>query len=91
LQTGVGFAHCESTRHCTQVRDEALQIGVAPVHADPLVAEHWTHCPVTHAGAVGNGQLAVLPDPRSPLQGSHIPAAVLQTGAVLGQLALVVQ
>jgi hypothetical protein len=43
LQTGVGFAHCESTRHCTQVRDEELQIGVATVHADPLVAEHWTH------------------------------------------------
>jgi hypothetical protein len=65
LQVPVGqFA---SMRHCTQT-SVALQNGVAPVHAVPLVDVHWTHVLLVglHAG-VGASQLM------SPAQGSHLP------------------
>jgi hypothetical protein len=48
---GNGVADPKSPLHPTQVLVAALQAGRVPVHAAALVAVHWTHAPLTHAGS----------------------------------------
>jgi hypothetical protein len=84
--TPFGPVHSELVVHCTHWLDARSQTGVPPVQAVAFDAEHCTHLPafatpMTHAGAAAVAHAAVAPDPRSPLHGTHVPAA-LQIGVV---------
>jgi hypothetical protein len=64
------------------------------VQADEFVAEHSTHDPelvpfVRHAGSLTVVQAAVVPEPRSPSHGTHVPAE-LQIGVAPEHWAFVV-
>jgi hypothetical protein len=74
-----------------QVLLTVLQLGLAPVHALPLVAEHCSQRPPTHAGSADVGQERVALEPLSPLHVWQRLAAVLQTGWSTGQLSLALQ
>jgi hypothetical protein len=88
---GVVAGHSALLAH-PQVLVAVLQLGVVPVHAPPLVAEHCAQAPVgRHAGAIEEGHACGAPDPLSPSHASHRLALRSQTGAVRGQLAFDVQ
>ena len=84
LQTPFGPVHWLLSLHWTHLLSGTSQTDVPAVHAVAFVAVHCVHVPafapaVTHAGAAAVAQAAVAPEPRSPLQPMHVPAA-LQMG-----------
>jgi hypothetical protein len=80
-----------SPLHPAHVAFVVLQSGEVPVHCVPFVAEHCPHAPEPwHAGLVELGHGRVALEPLSPLQATHPPAEVSQTGRLVGHCALLV-
>lgn len=78
--------HCESFTHSTHMDPGTKQTGFPPLHAVQLAALHSTHVPeklptVRHAGLASVGHVYVAFDARSPVQPTHVPAA-LQIGVL---------
>jgi hypothetical protein len=85
-QTGaVGLPQSAFARHETQVPFDTRQIGVGPVQAVLLVAEHWPQAPEPWQAGVAP------PHSVSPEQARQVCVAVLQTGLVPPHCALLMQ
>jgi hypothetical protein len=81
LQTGEVKPQSVSPRQRTHRPVAVLQTGVAPVHAEVFVAEHWPHAPEASQAGVAP------PHSPSPAHPRHVWVPPLQTGAVPEQLA----
>jgi hypothetical protein len=80
LQTPLAPAQSLFTLHWTHVLAAVSQTGVPGRHAVTFPALHSTHAPLTQAGSSAEGQAADAAEPLSPLQGTQVLVAVLQTG-----------